>query len=58
MDKNASCVRILLAKNEAGRVGYCEGCDVVELEIGAMSLRIDAKDYEQHKPEPSAGHVH
>ena len=44
MNKDASCLRVLLAKNEAGRVGYCEGCDVVELEIGAMSLRIDAKD--------------
>jgi len=44
MNKNTSCSRILLAKNEAGRAGYCEGCDVVELEIGAISIRIVAAD--------------
>lgn len=32
---------ILLAENQAGTVGYCETCHVVELEIGAISLRID-----------------
>lgn len=44
MDKKPSCTRVLLTKNEAGRVGYCEDCDVVELEIGAISLRIVAAD--------------
>jgi len=32
---------ILLAENHAGSVGYCESCHVVELEIGAISLRVD-----------------
>lgn len=32
---------ILLAESSAGTVGYCETCHVVELEIGAISLRID-----------------
>ena len=38
--------RILLAKNTAGAVAFCEGCDVVEMEIGAISLRIDAESLE------------
>jgi hypothetical protein len=44
MKKENVCSRILLAKNNAGRVGFCEDCDVVELEIGPMSLRITAED--------------
>lgn len=35
--------RILLAKNESGAIAFCEACDVVELEIGAVSMRIDAQ---------------
>ena len=38
--------RILLAKNTAGAVAFCESCDVVEMEIGAISLRIDAESLE------------
>ncbi len=44
MNKHKSCKHILLAKNEAGGVSYCERCDVVELEIGAVSLRVNADD--------------
>lgn len=35
--------RILLAKNESGSIAYCESCDVVELEVGAISMRVDAQ---------------
>ena len=35
--------RILLAKNTAGAIAFCESCDVVEMEIGSISLRIDAE---------------
>ncbi len=35
--------RILLAKNDSGSIAFCEACDVVELEIGAVSMRIDAE---------------
>ncbi len=35
--------RVLLAKNTAGTIAFCEGCDVIEMEIGAISLRIDAE---------------
>ena len=38
--------RILLAKNENGSLAYCEGCDVVELELGAVSMRVDAQSLE------------
>lgn len=31
--------RILLAKNTAGTVEFCDGCEVVELNVGATSLR-------------------
>ena len=38
--------RVLLAKNENGSIAYCEGCDVVELELGAVSVRVDAESLE------------
>jgi hypothetical protein len=39
--------RILLSKNSIGRLAFCEDCDVVELEIGAISLRLHAQDMPQ-----------
>ncbi|MDP2153736.1 MAG: hypothetical protein Q8J66_08780 [Methylotenera sp.] len=38
----ASCLRVLLSKNESGQIIFCENCNVAELELGAISLRIDA----------------
>ncbi len=38
--------RLLLAKNTAGAIAFCEACDVVEMEFGAISLRIDAESLE------------
>ena len=38
--------RILLAKNISGSIAFCEACDVIEMEIGAISLRIDAESLE------------
>ncbi|MDO9365841.1 MAG: hypothetical protein Q7T58_05840 [Methylotenera sp.] len=32
---------ILLAENHAGTASYCDTCHMVELEIGAISLRVD-----------------
>ena len=40
------CHRILLAKNQGCKVIYCEECDVTELEIGAMSLRLASESIE------------
>jgi len=41
MNNEATCSRVLLSKNEIGRIVFCEGCSVAELEIGAISLRIE-----------------
>jgi hypothetical protein len=39
-------IHILLAENQSGSVGYCESCHVVELEFGAISLRLDEQSLE------------
>jgi len=36
--------RIQLNQNQSGKVEYCEGCDVIEMEIGPVSLRLHAQD--------------
>jgi hypothetical protein len=38
--------QILLAENKSGSIGYCESCQVVELVIGAISLRVDEQSLE------------
>jgi hypothetical protein len=38
--------RILLGKNEGGTIVYCEACEVVEVELGAISVRLDATSLE------------
>lgn len=38
--------KILLSRNEGGAIAFCESCDVLELEIGAVSLRIDSLSLE------------
>lgn len=38
--------RILLNKNQSGLVEYCEGCEVVEVEIGPVSIRLQAQELE------------
>lgn len=37
------CHRILLAKNQGCKIIYCEECDVTELEVGAISLRVESE---------------
>lgn len=44
MNQKNTHKRIQLNQNESGKVEYCEGCDVVELEIGPMSVRLHAQD--------------
>jgi len=36
--------RKLLSRNASGRIEFCEECNVVELEIGAFSIRLHAQD--------------
>ncbi len=38
--------RITLNKNQSGQIEYCEACNVVELEVGPVSLRLHAQDLE------------
>lgn len=38
--------RILLSRNEGGAIAFCESCDVLELEIGAVTIRIDSHSLE------------
>ncbi|MGB2831746.1 MAG: hypothetical protein WBC07_02275 [Methylotenera sp.] len=41
MNTKKQHAHILLVENQAGIVGYCETCHVVELEISAISIRVD-----------------
>lgn len=36
--------RIQLNQNQSGKIEYCEGCDVVEMELGPVSVRLHAQD--------------
>lgn len=37
--------RTTLNKNQSGKVEYCEACNLVELEIGPISLRLQVQDF-------------
>jgi hypothetical protein len=41
MESSNSCHRIVLAGNSGCRVLYCEECNVAEVEVGALSLRLE-----------------
>jgi len=41
MRKEEPCKRILLAGIEGCKIVYCEGCAITELELGAISLRLE-----------------
>lgn len=41
MRKEENCKRILLAGAEGCKVIYCEGCAVAEMELGAISVRLE-----------------
>ncbi len=38
--RQSNCTKIELANSLGVRLLYCENCEVVELEIGAISLRL------------------
>jgi ABC-type transporter Mla MlaB component len=46
MKPRSQHTRILLSRNEGGAIAFCESCDVLELEVGAVSLRIDSSSLE------------
>ena len=41
MRQDEACRRILLAGADGCRIVYCEGCGVAELELGAISVRLE-----------------
>ncbi|HSI38558.1 MAG TPA: hypothetical protein VK946_05755 [Methylotenera sp.] len=41
MIKDQSCRRILLAGAEGCKIIYCDGCGVAEMELGALSVRLE-----------------
>lgn len=41
MKPSNSCKRVLLAGKDGCRVLFCEDCNVAEVEVGALSLRLE-----------------
>lgn len=44
---NDPCEKLILAESLGVRLIYCKNCNVVELEIGAISVRLAAADMQQ-----------
>lgn len=43
--KARPCKRMILAGTEGCRVTYCEDCRVAEIEIGAVSMRLEMQAF-------------
>jgi hypothetical protein len=41
MREDEDCRKIVLAGAEGCRIVYCEGCQVAEVELGAISVRLE-----------------
>ena len=41
MKPSNNCKRVLLAGKDGCRVLFCEDCNVAEVEVGALSLRLE-----------------
>lgn len=44
---NNPCDKLILAESAGVRLIYCKNCNVVELEIGAISLRLSPEHTQQ-----------
>jgi hypothetical protein len=44
---NEPCDKLILAEGLGVRLIYCKSCDVIELEIGAISLRLNPNHVQQ-----------
>ena len=44
---NEPCDKLILADGAGTRLIYCKNCDIVELEMGAISLRFSAEQIQQ-----------
>ena len=47
MKAQTVCRRIVLAGEAGCRVVYCEDCQVAELEVGAVSLRLEKQAFDR-----------
>ncbi len=45
MENHSNCCRLLLARHHSCQVVYCEQCGVVEVSIGALSVRLDGEAF-------------
>lgn len=44
---NGPCDKLILAESAGIRLIYCKNCNVIELEIGAISLRLNPEHTQQ-----------
>jgi hypothetical protein len=44
---NDPCDKLILAEGLGVRLIYCKNCDVIELEVGAISLRLNPNHVQQ-----------
>ena len=44
---NNACDKLILAEGLGVRLIYCKNCDVIELEIGAISMRLSPNHVQQ-----------
>ncbi|MEZ0232973.1 MAG: hypothetical protein ACAH12_09040 [Methylophilaceae bacterium] len=40
-----ACKRVVLAGNDGCRILFCEECNIAEVEVGALSLRLDVQAF-------------
>ena len=45
--ENDPCAKLILAEGLGVRLIYCKNCDVIELEIGAITLRLSPNHVQQ-----------
>ena len=41
MKNDETCKRILLAGTDGCKIIYCEACNIAEMELGAISVRLE-----------------
>lgn len=41
MEKAETCKRVLLAGTDGCKIIYCEACNIAEMELGAISVRLE-----------------
>jgi hypothetical protein len=47
MSANNTHKKMLLSRNQSGQIAYCKTCEIVEIEIGPVSVRLHEQDLNQ-----------